>query len=243
MFDGLYAAAAGMNAQQQQLNNVANNLANISTTGYHAQRTAFTDLLYNQMNEAGTDTTDGAGAAARDIGQVEVEGSLQRTESPLNLAIEGRGFFELQRANGSIVLTRDGAFQLDSKRQIASADGSVLQPPITLPEGVSAQEVKVASNGAVTAEGRALGTISVVDVPAPNALLAAGNGQFTVTQASGAAAPVAGASVIQGALEGSNVDMGSEMATMVDTQRSYQMGSSAVKIEGEMMAIANQLRA
>jgi flagellar basal-body rod protein FlgG len=174
---------------------------------------------------------------------VEVEGSLQRTEAPLDLAIEGPGFFELQRANGSTVLTRDGSFQLDSKGQIVSADGSVLQPPITLPAGVAAEQVKVASNGQVSADGRTLGTIAVVDVPAPNALLAAGNGQFTVTQASGAAAPVAGASVIQGALEGSNVDMGSEMAAMIDTQRSYQMGSSAVKIEGEMMSIANQLRA
>ncbi len=243
MIDGLFAAAAGMNAQQLQLDNVAGNLANISTTGYHAQRTAFSDLVYNQIHEAGTNTTDGAGASARDIGNVEAEGSLQRTESPLDLAIEGGGFFELRRANGSTVLTRDGSFQLDSNRQIVSADGSVLQPPITLPAGVQAQQVKIAGDGEVTAEGRTLGRIAVVDVPAPNAMLAAGNGQFTTTAASGAAAPLAGASVVQGALEGSNVDMGSEMATMIDTQRSYQMGSSAVKLEGEMMAIANQLRA
>lgn len=243
MIDGLYAAAAGMNAQQLQLDNVANNLANISTTGYHAQRTAFSDLVYNQIREAGTDTTSGAGASARDIGDVEAEGSLQRTESPLDLAIEGPGFFELRRANGATVLTRDGSFQLDSRRQITSADGSVLQPPITLPAGVAVAQVKIAGDGEVSAEGRTLGRIAVVNVAAPNAMLAAGNGQFTATAASGAAAPLAGASIVQGALEGSNVDMGSEMAAMIDTQRSYQMGSSAVKLEGEMMAIANQLRA
>jgi flagellar basal-body rod protein FlgG len=242
MLDGLFAAASGMTAQQQQLDNLANNLANVSTTGYHAEQTAFSDLLYNQVDEAGTVTTAGAGAGARDIGTLEVQGSLQQTGQPLDLAIEGQGFFEVKRADGSTALTRDGAFQLDSARQIVSADGSVLQPPITLPAGVSLEEVKIASDGTVTASGRTLGKIALVDVPAPNALLSAGNGQFTTTAASGAPAAVSGASMIQGALEGSNVDIGSEMTAMVDTERSYQMGSSAVKIEGEMMAIANQLR-
>lgn len=242
MLDGLYAAAAGMSAQQQQLDNVANNLANASTTGYHAQQTAFSDLLYSRVEEAGTLTTDGAGAQARDIGSLEVEGSLQSTEQPLDLAIEGQGFFQLKRPDGTVVLTRDGAFQLDSNRRLASADGSLTTPPITIPAGVSAQQVSISSDGSVRAGGRQIGKIELVDVPAPNALLAAGNGQFTTTAASGAAAPASGASLVQGALEGSNVDVGSEMAAMVDTQRSYQMGSSAVKVEGEMMAIANQLR-
>lgn len=242
MLDGLYAAASGMSAQQQQLDNVANNLANVSTSGYHAEQTAFTDLLYNRIDEAGTVTTDGAGAAARDIGSLEVQGSLQQTGQPLDLAIEGQGFFELKRTNGSTVLTRDGAFEMDSKRQITSADGSLVQPPITVPAGVSPEQVKIAPNGTVLAAGRTIGKIALVEVPAPGALLSAGNGQFSTTAASGAAKPTAGAKIVQGALEGSNVDVGSEMTAMVDTERSYQMGSSAVKIEGEMMAIANQLR-
>jgi flagellar basal-body rod protein FlgG len=242
MFDGLYAAASGMSAQQQQLSTIASNLANASTTGYHAQQTAFTDLLYNKVDQAGTDTTAGAGAAAREMGALEVQGSLQHTGDPLNLAIEGQGFFEVKRADGSTALTRDGAFQLDAKRRLVTSEGSVLQPPITLPAGVSPEQVSISSDGTVTAEGRTLGKIALVDVPAPNDLLSAGNGQFTVTAASGAAAPTTGASMVQGCLEGSNVDLGSEMAAMIDTQRSYQMGSSAVKIEGEMMAIANQVR-
>jgi flagellar basal-body rod protein FlgG len=243
MLDGLYAAAAGMNAQQHQLDNVANNLANVSTTGYHALRTAFSDLLYSQVDEAGTATTGGAGAASRDLGTVEVQGTLQQTGDPLDLAIEGPAFFELRRADGSTVLSRDGAFQLDSARRLVGADGSVLQPPITLPAGVSPEQVGIAADGTVAAQGRTLGKIALVQVPANNALLAAGNGQFTPTAASGAPVPASGASIVQGAVEGSNVDVGSEMSGMIDTERSYQMGSSAVKIEGEMMAIANQLRA
>jgi flagellar basal-body rod protein FlgG len=243
MLDGLYAAASGMSAQQQQLDNLANNLANVSTAGYHAQRTAFSDLLYNKIDEAGTVTTDGAGAVARDIGTLEVEGALQHTEQPLDLAIEGQGFFQLKRADGTVVLTRNGSFKVDANRQIVSDDGSQLDPPITLPAGVDPQQVSIASDGEVIAAGSKVGKITLVDVPAPNALLAAGNGQFTATTASGPAAPSSGASLIQGALEGSNVDVGAEMSTMITTQRSYQMGSSAVKIEGEMMAIANQLRA
>lgn len=243
MLDGLYAAASGMSAQQQQLTTIASNLANASTTGYHAQQTAFTDLLYNKVDEAGTNTTGGAGAAAREMGALEVQGSLQHTEDPLNLAIEGQGFFEVKRADGSTALTRDGAFQLDSNRQIVTSDGSVVQPPITLPAGVSPEDVSISADGTVSAAGRTLGKIALLDVPAPNGLLSAGNGQFTVTAASGATTPASGASVLQGSLEGSNVDLGSEMAAMISTQRSYQMGSSAVKIEGEMMAIVNQMRA
>lgn len=243
MLDGLYAAASGMSAQQQQLDNLAGNLANASTTGYHAQRTAFTDLLYNRIEEAGTATTAGAGAAVRDIGTLEVQGSLQLTEQPFDLAIEGQGFFELKRPDGRTVLTRDGAFQLDSKRHLVSADGSVLQPPVTIPAGISPQQVSISANGEVFAAGKRIGTIALVDVAAPNGLLAAGNGQFALTTASGPIRPAGKASMLQGALEGSNVDLGSEMASMIDTERSYQMSGSAVKVEGEMMAIANQLRA
>lgn len=243
MLDGLYAAASGMSAQQQQLDNLANNLANVSTAGYHAQRTAFSDLLYNKIDEAGTVTTAGAGAAAHDIGTLEVQGALQNTEQPLDLAIDGPGFFQLKRADGTVVLTRNGSFKVDADRQLVSDDGSVLDPPITLPAGVDPQQVSIAHDGEVLAAGRNIGKIALVEVPAPNALLAAGNGQFTTTAASGAAAPSSDSSLIQGALEGSNVDVGAEMSTMITTERSYQMGSSAVKIEGEMMAIANQLRA
>lgn len=243
MLDGLYAAASGMSAQQQQLDDLAGNLANASTTGYHAQRTAFTDLLYNQIDEAGTATTAGAGAGVRDIGTLEVQGSLQLTEQPFDLAIEGEGFFELRRPDGSTVLTRDGAFQLDSGRRLVSADGSILQPPTTIPAGVSPQQVSISANGEVLAAGKPIGRIALVDVAAPNALLAAGNGQFAVTAASGSIRPAGKATMLQGALEGSNVDLGTEMTTMIDTERSYQMSGSAVKVEGEMMAIANQLRA
>lgn len=242
MLEGLYAAASGMSAQQQQLDAVANNLANSSTTGYHAEEIAFSDLLYNQVDEAGTATTVGAGAAARSMGSLEVQGALQSTGRPLDLAIDGQGFFQLRRPNGETVLTRDGAFMLDAKRQIVSGDGSLLQPPVTVPAGVPLEDVTIGPAGAVHAGGKLIGRIELVTVPGPEGLLAAGDGTYTTTKASGPTQPATGASVVQGQLEGSNVDVSSEMVSMIDTERGYQMGSSAVKIENEMLSIANQLR-
>lgn len=231
-----------MSAQQQQLDAVANNLANSSTTGYHAEEIAFRDLLYNKVDEAGTVTTAGAGAAARSMGSLEVQGTLQATGRPLDLAIQGEGFFQLRRPGGQTVLTRDGAFTLDAKRQIVSGDGSPLQPPVTVPANVPVEDVTIGPAGSVHAGGKLIGRIELVTVPSGEGLLAAGDGQFTTTAASGSAQPATGASILQGQLEGSNVDVGTEMVSMINTERSYQMGSSAVKVENEMLGIANQLR-
>lgn len=241
MLEGLYAAASGMSAQQQQLDAVSNNIANQSTDGYHSEQVAFSDLLYSEVDEAGTDTRTGAGAAAIDIGSDEAAGSLQQTGKPLDLAIDGPGYFQVKQPGGQTLLTRDGAFSADANGRLVTAEGAYVQPPITLPAGVSAQQVSIASNGEVKAAGRTLGRIAIVEVPAPNGLLAAGGGQFGVTTASGAPRPAKGSTMIQGSLEGSNVNVAGEMTTMISDERSYQMSSSAVQIEGQMMSIANQL--
>jgi flagellar basal-body rod protein FlgG len=241
MLEGLYAAAAGMSAQQQQLNAIANDLANVSTTGYKSERVGFQDLLYSQVNQAGTETTTGAGALAQPIGFNYTQGALQQTGNPLDLAIQGEGFLQIKLPTGQSALTRDGSLQIDAKGQLTTSNGSLLDPPITLPAGVKPAEVHIASDGTVSAGTHTLGKISLVTVPAPDRLLADGAGGFTVTSASGAVKPAGGATLTQGALEGSNVNMALDMSTMVSTQRNYQMASTAIQTQNQMLGIANQL--
>ncbi|MGP0101599.1 MAG: flagellar hook-basal body protein [Solirubrobacteraceae bacterium] len=242
MLEGLYSAAAGMSAQQEQLNAISNDIANVSTSGYKSERVAFNDLLYNPIKVAGTETTAGAGASARVIGRSEAQGSIQETGDPLDLAIEGSGYFEVTRANGQKALTREGTFGVDAAGAIVNSEGNQLSPPIKLPAGVAASEVSIAPDGTVTAGTRKLGQIKLVTVTSPEHLLADGGGEFTPTAASGAPHPATG-KVRQGALEASNVNIASEMAQMVSTQRNYQLTSTAIQDESQMMSIANQLRA
>ncbi len=243
MLEGLYSAAAGMSAQQEQLNAISNDLANVSTTGYKSERVAFNDLLYSAVDVAGTVSTDGAGASAKVIGRHEAQGSVQQTGDPLDLAIEGDGYFEVTTATGQTALTRDGNFGVDANGTIVSANGNPLTPPITLPKGASPSEVSIAADGTVTVAKHRLGQIKLVTVPAPEHLLANGSGGLTPTAASGAPTATAAGKIRQGELETSNVDVGSEMALMVSTQRNYQLNSTAIQTENQMMSIANQLRA
>jgi len=243
MLEGMYAAAAGMTAQQQQIDAIGNDLANADTTGYKAERVGFRDLLYNQIDQAGTLTSAGAGAAAQTIGANQTQGAVQQTGDPLDLAIEGDGYFTVKRADGSTALTRDGAFEVDAQGRLTTAEGDLVQPPITLPKGVSPSDISIGSDGIVKdAAGRTLGKISLVEVASPDHLLGAGGSLLTTSAASGAPRPIASAKIQQGALEGSNVDTATEMVKMVDTQRSYQLESSAIQTENQMLQIANELR-
>jgi flagellar basal-body rod protein FlgG len=241
MLEGLYSAAAGMEAQQEQLNAISNDLANVSTSGYKSERVAFSDLLYNPVKIAGSETTAGAGASAKVIGRSESQGALQETGNPLDLAIEGEGYFLLTRANGQKALTRDGTFGVDASGAIVNTEGNQLSPPIKLPAGVSAGEVTIAPDGTVTAGARKLGQIKLVTVTSREQLLADGGGEFSVTKTSGAVHPATG-KIRQGALEASNVNIASTMAQMVSTQRNFQLTSTAIQDESQMMSIANQLR-
>jgi flagellar basal-body rod protein FlgG len=241
MLEGLYSAAAGMAAQQEQLDAISNDLANLSTSGYKSERVAFSDLLYNPIKVAGSETTAGAGASAKVIGRSEAQGSIQETGNPLDLAVEGEGYFEVTRANGQKALTRDGTFGVDANGSIVNSEGNQLSPPIKLPAGVAASEVSIGPDGTVTAGTRKLGQIKLVTVTSPEHLLADGGGEFTPTASSGGPHPATG-KVRQGALEASNVNIASEMALMVSTQRDYQLTSTAIQDESQMMSIANQLR-
>lgn len=242
MLEGLYSAAAGMSAQQEQLNAISNDLANVSTSGYKAERVAFSDLLYSPVDIAGTQTSAGAGASARVIGRSEAQGALQETGEPLDLAIEGAGYFLVKRANGQVALTRDGSFGVDASGTIVNSEGNRLSPPIKLPTGVSAGEVRIAPDGTVTAGTRKLGQIKLVTVASPEHLLADGGGELTPTAESGKP-HAANGKIHQGALEASNVNIAGEMALMASTERNYQLTSTAIQTESQMMSIANQLRA
>jgi flagellar basal-body rod protein FlgG len=244
MIEGLYSAAAGMSAQQEQLDAIGNDLANVSSTGYKAERVAFSDLLYNQADMAGTETSSGSGSKAQTIGANQSQGTIRETGDPLDLAIEGEGFFQVTRANGQQSLTRDGTFGVDASGTIVNSEGSKLAPPIKLPAGVQPGEVRIAPDGTVTAGSRTLGQIKLLTVTSPEHLLSDGSGGFSATAESGAPRAIAAdaGKIHQGALEGSNVDLDREMALMVSTQRDFQMTSSAIQTESQMMSIANQLR-
>lgn len=242
MLEGMYAAASGMAAQQQQLDSIGNDLANVSTTGYKSERTGFHDLLYNQVTIAGTTTSIGAGAATEEVGRDQREGSIQSNGDPLDLAIEGSGYFTVKRADGTIALTRDGSFGLDAQGRLCNAGGDLLDPPVELPKGTTPGEVAIGSDGTVRAGTRTVGRIALVEVAAPDRMLAAGGNLFTPTAASGAPRPQSTSTIHQGALEGSNVDVAGEMVRMMSAQRAYQLESSAIQTENQMLSIANQLR-
>jgi len=242
MLEGLYSAAAGMSAQQQQLDAISNDLANVNTNGYQSQRVAFNDLLYNDVNIAGTQSTAGAGANAEFVGRTQVQGALRETGDPLDVAIEGRGYIQVTLPGGQTALTRDGALGVDAGGTIVDSQGHRLSPSIRLPSGVSPSQVSISADGTVTAEGKKLGQIKLVTVTSPGHLRSLGGNLFEATKDSGEPHPAGEAHLLQGALEQSNVDMGTDMVTMTTTQRAFQMDSSAIQLENQMMTIANQLR-
>ncbi|HXE43720.1 MAG TPA: flagellar hook-basal body protein [Conexibacter sp.] len=245
MLEGLYSAAAGMAAQQERIDGISNDLANASTTGYKSVRIGFRDLLYSaQGNGAGPTVAAGAGAAASIFGRSQEQGAIQTTDQPLDLAIEGPGYFQVTRADGSTALTRDGSLRLDALGRLTTQDGDILQPPITVPRGTTAEQLSIGSDGTVRiGAGRALGRIQLVNVPAPDGLQPLGGNLFAANAASGQPS-AAGASTTlrQGALEGSNVDIGDAMVDMMDAQRTFQMASKAIQMQDQMLEVADQVK-
>ncbi len=245
MLEGLYSAAAGMAAQQQRIDGVANDLANTSTTGYKHVRIGFRDLLYSkQGGGSGDSVMAGSGAAADFIGRSEGQGAMQDTGQPLDLAIEGPGWFQVKRPDGSTALTRDGGMRLDTDGRLTTKDGLIVQPEIKVPKGTTEDQVAIASDGAVRVAGKQVGQLKLVTVPAPDGLLPTGGNCFDVTTASGAVRAVdpKATTLRQGALEASNVDVGDAMVDMIDAQRGFQLASKAIQMQDQMLEIANQVK-
>jgi flagellar basal-body rod protein FlgG len=241
MLEGLYSAASGMEAQQQQFNAISNDIANIDTPGYQSTIVGFHDLLYSNGGY-GSNVPTGAGAEAQVVGYDQSEGSIEQTGQPLDVAISGSGYLEVRRQDGTIGLTRDGSMQLNEKRQLTTQTGMLVQPPITIPSGLDISQVAISANGTVQAAGKTLGKLSLVDVPATSGLVADGDGVWSATAASGAIVPAKNATLQQGALEGSNVNLGDEMAKMETAQQEYQMSSQAVQYQAQMLQIADQIK-
>ncbi|HWD69958.1 MAG TPA: flagellar hook-basal body protein [Solirubrobacteraceae bacterium] len=242
MLEGLYSAGAGMEAAQQQLSAVSNNISNENTPGYQAQILGFHDLLYTTDNDAPSNALVGAGAGDSTLGFSQAQGSLQQTGNPLDLALHGPGYFQVRQPDGSTGLTRNGSFQLNSRGQLTTNLGMELVPPLTLPKGTQPSQVSISSDGTVSVANQKLGQIKIVQVSAPDKLLPQGNSVYTVTTASGPAQAARGVTMQQGYLEQSNVDLNTEISQMMTAQQAYNMGSRAVQMEAQLGQIAATLK-
>ena len=240
MLEGLYSAAAGMQAQQQRIDSVANDLANVNTNGYKHTRVAFRDLLY--VNDASGNVHSGAGAAATTIGRGFTQGAMRETGNPLDVAIEGEGFLRVRRADGTDALTRDGSLRIDPRGRLTTQRGELVQPAITVPAGTNESAVSIGADGTVSANNRPVGRIQLVNVRSPESLDVIGENLYRTTAASGAATTAAGARLTQGSIEASNVDVGDSMTEMIDAQRGYQLASRAIQMQDQMLQIANQVK-
>ncbi len=250
MMDALYSAATGMMAQQTSMDVVANNLANATTSGFKRDRMDLVDLEYQPFRlPNGRDGQVGLGAAPGQIAKEHAQGGLQNTGRGMDVAIQGDGFFQVTRSDGTLAYTRAGNLQVDANGRIGLPSGELLQPRITVPAG--AGEVSIGPGGAVTATVNGaiadLGKISTASFTNPSGLQAAGDNLFVATANSGAgdlgAPGTADRGMLsQGFLEASNVNVGTEMISLIVTQRAFEASSKVVSASDEMMGMANGLR-
>jgi flagellar basal-body rod protein FlgG len=250
MMDALYSAASGMLAQQTSMDVVANNLANASTTGYKRDRLDLVDLAYQPFRlPGGREGQTGLGAAPGQVAKETEQGVLEDTGRSLDVAIQGDGYLQLTRPDGSLAYTRAGNLQVDGAGRLGLPTGELLQPRITVPPGAS--DVAIAGNGTVTATVNGtltrLGAIQTATFANPAGLQAQGGNLFTPSANSGKADVGAPGSatrgaLAQGALEGSNVNVGTEMISLIITQRAFEASSKVVSASDEMMGMANGLR-
>jgi flagellar basal-body rod protein FlgG len=261
MIRALYTAASGMTAQQMNVDNIANNLANANTTGYKMRRTQFQDLMYQNVTQPGTaagaqttvPTGLQVGLGTRPVANeiVFTQGSFSQTSNPLDLVIQGKGFFQVTMPTGEISYTRDGSFQLDKEGHVVTASGDLLEPPITIPP--DAQNISIANDGTVsytqgvqttTVTG---GQIQLATFQNPAGLNAVGGNLFTATDASGQptianpGGTEGAGSLLQGYLEQSNVSVVQEFINLIAAQRGYEANSKVVKAADEMYQQVNNI--
>jgi flagellar basal-body rod protein FlgG len=244
MLEGLNSAAAGMAAQQQRLDAVANDLANANTTGYKHVRVGFRDLVYTQAGRSSAQgPRTGAGAAAVDAGRGFAQGAVQRTDQPLDVAIQGDGFLRVRLPDGRQALTRDGSLHVDGAGKLTTSSGALVQPAITIPKGTDPSRIAIGPDGTVRAAGRPAGRIDVVSVRSAQRLQPVGDNAFLATPESG---PVGRApattTLTQGALEMSNTDVADAMVAMIESQRAFQLTSKAIQTQDQMWEIANGVK-
>jgi flagellar basal-body rod protein FlgG len=254
MNPALWAAKTGLDAQQTRLAVVSNNLANVNTAGFKKGRAVFEDLLYENVRQVGGATSqDTQAASGLSIGtgvrvvateKTFTQGGLNQTGNPLDMAINGRGFFQVLMPDGTQAYTRAGDFQVNSQGQLVTSSGYVVQPGITIPSG--AQSITIGNDGTVSVAlaGQStptqVGSLQLVDFVNPTGLQPRGENLLLESAASGSAQPgtpgLNGLGTLsQGAVEASNVNVVEEMVNMIETQRAYEMNTKAIQTADQML--------
>ena len=255
----LWVAKTGLNAQQTRMSVIANNLANVNTTGFKRGRAVFEDLLYQNIKQAGgqtgADTTApvgfmlGTGTRIVATEKMQGQGNMISTENALDLAVEGSGFFQIVQQDGTISYTRDGSFKLSQDGELVTVSGALLQPQVVIPQ--DAATITVGLDGTVSVElangggNQQLGQIQLARFVNGAGLEAMGQNLFRETQASGP--PIisvpgeqGAGNIAQGMLEASNVNVVEELVNMIETQRAYEVNSKAISAVDGMLRFLNQ---
>ncbi|MGH1462952.1 MAG: flagellar basal-body rod protein FlgG [Neptuniibacter sp.] len=259
MHGALNVAKTGMTAQDTNLKVISNNLANVSTVGFKKDNVIFEDLMYQTLRQPGAQSSEESqlpsglqiGLGVRTVGTQKIftTGTIETTGQSFDVAISGKGFLQVTLPNGDAAYTRNGQLHLNSDNQVVSAEGYLLEPAITLPEDVL--RVSISSDGIVeaftpdTPEGTEIGQLQLANFVNPQGLLAQGQNLFQETAASGApivAIPGEDGTglIMQGALEGSNVNSVEELVDMITTQRAYEMNSKVISTADEMLSFVSQ---
>ncbi|MEW6732489.1 MAG: flagellar basal-body rod protein FlgG [Acidobacteriota bacterium] len=259
MSQSLYTAATGMQLQQRNLDNIANNIANASTVGYKRTRLEFQDILYQNLRTPGAAATAstplpvglqiGMGARAISSERIFLQGDFRQTENPLDMVIEGNGFFQVRLSTGDLAYTRAGSFHLDAQGQIVTASGEALEPAIAIPTNATSVTIGADGTVSVTTPGQAnaqiVGQIQLASFANPAGLEAVGRNLFRETSASGQA--VVGTPdtdglgrINQGFIEGSNVSVVEELVAMIAAQRAYETNSKVITAADRMLTTINQ---
>ena len=257
----LHTAASGMRAQEQNIQTVANNIANIRTTGFKKQRAEFQDLLYTDLRRVGSTSSNagtivptgiqiGSGVKFAATSRVLTQGSLEQTEQPLNVAVRGEGYFEIQLPDGRTAYTRDGSFERNQDGLVVTLDGYQVGGGITIPD--DARYITISNDGEVgvvsgnDSNSTNVGTIELVSFIKPGGLEAIGDNLFVETDASGD--PQNGTpgddglgTMLQGFLEGSSVEAVAEISDLITAQRAYELNSRVISAADEMMQSAGQI--
>ena len=261
MIRSLYTASTGMNAQDTNVSVIANNLANVNTVGFKRSRPEFQDLLYQNLRLVGTLSPNGQqvptgaqlglGTKTAAIQKIFLQGDFSQTQNPLDLAIQGKGFFQITQPDGTTGFTRAGSFKLDNTGRMVTADGLAMQPAITIPNNALSISIGPQGSVAVTQPGSpaptVLGNIQLASFQNPAGLQSIGFNLFTQSDASGQ--PQIGnpqsidlGSTQQGFLELSNVSVVEEMVNLIAAQRAYEVNSKTVQAADEMLQISNNMK-
>ena len=255
----LHVARTGLDGQSARMRVIANNLANVNTTGFKRDRAEFETLAYQTMTATGAPASAenryavglalGSGVRMTGTARINSQGALNSTENPLDIAIEGEGFFQVTRPDGTTGYTRAGNFSLSAEGKVVTSDGLALQPEITVPQGATA--ITISTDGTVSAQlpgettSTELGKIELARFANASGLTAVGGNVFAESAASGAAQVGAPGgegrgSIRQGTLEASNVNVVQELVDMIETQRAYEVNSKMISATDEMLRNANQ---